>query len=251
LIGLGIVPFVVVLLLLIIDIPSDFSTSISTYIGHIIWGTLYILLIINNKRIRDELNSPDFTMYFQMITVYGICSIVQFLVYDVLDFAENILVISIGSFIYALIQLAASIFALIAWINLGKYGSSLRTFIGGKIQTGAIILSIGEGFVILLQITDFVSNFLFIDAIMDRMISIFVRIGGTMSIIGYFMVGNQVKKFVPFQIVSESSLDQISTAYVPPSPKGSVIFCIRCGTMLPQGVEFCSGCGWKIPKTYE
>jgi len=223
-----------------------------------------LVLAVNNKNIRDQMDNAEFWAYYAMIALYIYLTLAGNLIYYIGLFAPIDLTLWFYILmIYDVILVVATIFELIAWIRLSKYAKTVRNPFNINIKNGSIILAVAAGFYMILLLLDLSSRFMdsYLPEEYFNIIYIFIGIiEAIIYIVGCFKIGNNIKQAWISILTAEPNSGTINpsmygtpinTLQLPSTPPvGNMArFCIKCGSdLIPDG-EFCPRCGWKIEKS--
>ncbi len=256
LIILGVIPIATFVLAFIV-ILIGFTGFFTQLLSDVVLSIVLIILLVNNKNIKDTIRTPEFSSYYVLIAIYAVGIIVSNLFYYITYFLVwdefNWLICLI---VYDGIILMSSIFELIAWIRLSKYGLTMISPFGGNIKIGAILLTVGAALSASSILID-LSSLIITSEILSVLILVIGLATSIIYIIGYFKTGNNFRRLTLFSRAPEPVLDSANSMYIPPpsiqenqppSRSDEIKFCIKCGTNLIPDGEFCPRCGWKIEK---
>lgn len=157
-----------------------------------------LLLVINNKKIRDRTDTVEFRSYYLMITLYFFLFLAGNLLYHygcripIMKTTWKLILI-----IYDVILLVASIFELLAWIRLSQYAITIHYPFNTYIKKGSIILAVAAGFSIalfLLDLSSLLTDSLYFLEYLGIIYLIISNIGLVIYMVGCIKTGNDIKQ---------------------------------------------------------
>jgi hypothetical protein len=251
---LGVLPIVYSALVLVTKLMK-LSGLYAELIKDIALTTVLIYLLVNNSLIKNTESNNNFQIYYGLMMVYTLLSLSGYLFYYITFFiVQDALVRVLILISNDVILIIALIYYNIAWIRLKKFAILvLNPQFSKIIHSGTTLLVISGGIEILRLILDISTVLILnIDDILLIM-RIFGLIQGFISIVGYFLVGVNLKKVNRITKISEPIKNGKAPFYLKRTEliqkkEKDINFCKKCGNKLLPDTEYCQNCGCHVQK---